>query len=104
MTIRKDMIELLQAKKMTLRELCIRYRQTPKDMLNDILHVAKTIQPEMELRMEIPVCRTCGYRYNDRSKITRPSRCPKCKKEDITEPRFWIEVKSQSASSHHDSE
>ena len=90
MTVRKEMIDVLQERKMSLRELAVHFRSTPKEITDGLLHVAKSIQPEMELRMEIPLCRTCGFLYKDRTKITRPSRCPKCKKEDITEPKFWI--------------
>ncbi|MFH0979010.1 MAG: transcriptional regulator [Candidatus Woesearchaeota archaeon] len=102
MTVRKGMIELLQEKRMTLRELAIQFKSTMKDTGKDLVHIAKSIQPEMELKMEIPVCRHCGYIYKERTRITRPSRCPKCKMEDITEPRFWIEIKNQSISSHHE--
>jgi len=92
MTVRKHIIEALKEKKMTLREIALAFKITVKDAGIDLQHIGKSIYPQMELKMEIPLCRSCGFKYMDRSKITRPSKCPKCKKEDITEPRFWIET------------
>jgi predicted Zn-ribbon and HTH transcriptional regulator len=90
MTVRKAIIALLSEKKMSLRDIALYFRITPKEVSEDLLHIGQSTYPKQELRMEIPVCRTCGYMFKDRKKITRPSRCPKCKKEAITEPKFWI--------------
>ena len=36
------------------------------------------------------VCRRCGFEFKERRRLTRPSRCPKCKGESIEEAAFSI--------------
>lgn len=58
-------------------------------IVDDINHIRRSIQPR-ELVMEPPVCQQCGFTYKERSRIKRPSRCPRCKHERIKEPLFHI--------------
>ncbi len=59
-----------------------------------LLHVAKTIRREsggrLLLYMEPPRCQRCGYVFRDLKKPRRPSRCPRCRSERISPPRFII--------------
>ena len=91
MTIRRELIEMLQERPMTIRELALHFRVMTDDIASDLRHIAKSIRPEMELRMEIPVCRSCGYEFRERTKLRTPSKCPECRHEKITEPKFWIQ-------------
>jgi transcriptional regulator len=43
-----------------------------------------------ELVVEPARCMGCEYIFRDRGKLSRPSRCPKCKGERIEPPRFRI--------------
>jgi transcriptional regulator len=43
-----------------------------------------------ELVVESARCMTCEYVFEDRTKLGRPSRCPKCKGERVEPPRFRI--------------
>ncbi|WP_420888076.1 hypothetical protein [Candidatus Nitronereus thalassa] len=40
--------------------------------------------------MEKPTCIDCGYEFRHRTRLKRPSRCPHCRSEAITYPRFSI--------------
>ncbi len=57
-------------------------------------HIAKTIRREsgghLQLYMIPPQCLRCGYVFRDLKKPRRPSRCPRCKSERISPPRFFI--------------
>jgi predicted Zn-ribbon and HTH transcriptional regulator len=91
MTVRKEIIDRLKENKMSIREIALHYHITTEEVATDLMHIGKSIYPRQELRMEIPVCRTCGFQFKERAKLKPPSKCPKCRHEKITEPKFWIE-------------
>lgn len=51
-------------------------------------HVGKSVGRKFEVLQ--PWCADCGYKFKDRSKSTKPSRCPMCKSEMINPPRFFV--------------
>jgi predicted Zn-ribbon and HTH transcriptional regulator len=36
------------------------------------------------------VCLECGFDFGERTRMTKPSRCPRCRSERISPARFWI--------------
>jgi predicted Zn-ribbon and HTH transcriptional regulator len=66
---------------------------TEREVEDHITHIIKSVARDRSLRfiLEPSECRRCGFAFHDRSKITRPSRCPRCHSEDITEPQYSIE-------------
>jgi len=72
----------------------------PRDkklVYNALEHIAKSIRrksrEKLVLAMIPPICRKCGYVFKDLDKPRKPSKCPKCKSERITEPKFKIIVR-----------
>mgnify|MGYP000073555243 CR=1 FL=1 len=65
-----------------------------KEIYNDLKHVGKTLYRETggreTLVMIPPQCLNCGYVFKDRSKVKRPSKCPRCRSERISQPSFMI--------------
>ena len=45
----------------------------------------------LRLRVEPARCVACGFEFRDRSRVSRPSRCPECRAERIAPARFSIE-------------
>lgn len=43
-----------------------------------------------EFEIEPAVCSKCDYAFDDRDRMTKPSRCPACKGQRIEPPRFRI--------------
>jgi hypothetical protein len=41
--------------------------------------------------VEPAFCHDCDFEFEDRARLTKPSRCPKCKGERLEAPRFRIE-------------
>lgn len=95
MTRRKEIIEVLKHRKLTLKGLADEFLAEQEDILEDLHHIAQTMFPEMDLRMELPECKTCGYEFKQRKKGKPPSRCPTCKGESITHPRYFIVERDQ---------
>ncbi len=56
-------------------------------------HIVKTVGRDANRRFlsEPSTCRQCAFEFKDRSRLTKPSRCPRCRSESITPPRFGIE-------------
>ncbi len=42
------------------------------------------------LRMEPARCLGCGFVFRDRQRLTRPGRCPRCRRTRISHPRFSL--------------
>jgi len=55
-------------------------------------HIVKTLARDdsRTFVLEPSHCQDCTYTFRDRTKLTRPSRCPRCKSEAITSPRYGI--------------
>lgn len=59
-----------------------------------LAHVVRTLARDHTRRfiLEPCACADCGFVFRERKKLTRPSRCPHCRSEDITAPRYGIDV------------
>jgi predicted Zn-ribbon and HTH transcriptional regulator len=58
--------------------------------LDHVEHIARSIDDGEQLLVAPPACDECGFDGFD-DLLNRPSRCPECKAEDVTEPRFRID-------------
>jgi predicted Zn-ribbon and HTH transcriptional regulator len=91
-TVRQQIIEKLEASRMTAHDLSRELRQSEQAILKHLPHVARSLAAiQRRLVMEPPVCLSCGFRFKKRDRMRAPSRCPLCKGEHITEPYFSIE-------------
>lgn len=91
-TRREEIIEMLKKGAMSAQDIANIYKTIAKDIEEDLHHIAKTIKPDFELKMYPARCVACGFEFKERSKIKRPSKCPKCKNESIEAPVFKIEA------------
>ena len=90
MTRRQEIIELLRTEELSVEDIAIIFRVHIKDILEDLKHIAKSIQPGEKLVMKPAQCEKCGYVFKKRSKIKTPSKCPKCKGNWIKASLFKI--------------
>lgn len=98
LTTREKIIEILRAssRPLTVDEISCNLGSDidPADIYEHLSHVSKTIRARSNGReilvMEPPTCRKCGYVFRDLKKPRKPSKCPRCKSEWITPPRFLI--------------
>jgi predicted Zn-ribbon and HTH transcriptional regulator len=58
-----------------------------------LAHVVKTVARDHSRRfiLEPSTCFDCGFMFRDRTRLTRPSRCPHCRSEGISAPCYRIE-------------
>ena len=90
MTRRQQIIEILEKQKSTAQHLANVFETTLKEILEDLEHIGKSIKPK-KLK-EIPAhCKSCNFVFKEREKVSKPSKCPRCRSEWIEAQRFWIE-------------
>ena len=92
MTRRSEITDILSQNKISLQEIANIYRVELKEILEDIKHIKRSIEPA-ELVMIPAQCKGCGFVFKERSKIKTPSKCPRCRHERIKAPLFTIKKK-----------
>ena len=90
MTRRQEIIEILSKEEKTAQELANFFRVELKFILDDLVHVKRSVRPR-KLKSKPAYCKACGFIFKERSKVSKPSRCPRCKKEAIQAAVFRIE-------------
>lgn len=90
-TRREEIYELLKKSEMSAQDLANLFHCTLFEIETDLMHLAKSVRPKYELRMYPARCKSCGFIFKQRTKIRRPSKCPKCREERISSPLFKIE-------------
>lgn len=90
MTRREEITEILSKRAESAHQLANYYKVTLKEILEDLEHIRKSVKPRR--LKQIPArCKHCGFIFKERSKIKKPSRCPRCRNERIQAQLFRIE-------------
>ena len=97
-TPRQRLIELLWGTRLSSHQLAQMLGLPERQVEEHLGHVAKTIarDPSRHFVLEPSCCPDCGFIFRDRTKLPRPSRCPVCKGESISAPRYGIEESPQA--------
>lgn len=90
MTRREKIIEMLQQQKYTAQHMANFFETTLKEILEDLAHIGKSIKPK-KLKTIPAYCKSCNFIFREREKVSKPSKCPKCRSEWIEAQMFWIE-------------
>lgn len=90
-TIRQRIIEMLEIAEYDVREISQQIGIREKEVCDHLPHIARSVAArKRKMSMTPAICIDCGFTYNDRKKFTRPSRCPKCKGQRISQARYGI--------------
>jgi len=90
-TRRQHIIDLLQLKSWSVYELAKELDVEVNTVVNDLEHIRKSISLPHKMHIFPPECTNCGFKFKERSKFTKPSRCPRCKGERIIPPMVKID-------------
>lgn len=92
-TPRQRIIDLITGTRLSSHQLAQMLGLPERLVEEHLTHVVKTLarDPLRRFILEPSVCPDCGFIFRDRTKLTRPCRCPKCRGEGITAPRYGIE-------------
>lgn len=92
-TARQRIIELLTDTRLSSRQLAQMVGLPERQIEEHLTHIVKTIARDRTKRfvLEPAMCPDCDFVFRERTKLTRPSRCPRCRGESTTAPRYGIE-------------
>ncbi|WP_178916392.1 transcriptional regulator [Natronomonas gomsonensis] len=90
-TTRQRIAEFLRHDSAEAGALANEFEITTAAALSHVEHIARSLDgTDEELLAAPPECRDCGFSSFD-DLTNRPSRCPECKSENVTEPAFTIQ-------------
>lgn len=75
----------------TARELSVRVRLPERDVVPHLEHLARSVRAAGErLAVEPARCLHCGFVFRERTRLGKPSGCPRCRAPHVTAPVFRI--------------
>jgi len=90
-TTRERMTERLRETPLPAGTLAREFEIQTSDALDHVQHIARSLDStDEQLLVAPPECEECGFDGFD-DLINRPSRCPECKAESVTEPVFRVD-------------
>jgi transcriptional regulator len=92
-TPRQRILDLLVGRMMTSRQLAAVIKISERQVEDHLVHIVRSVESNRSRRfvIEPSACLDCEFVFTDRSRVTRPSHCPKCRSENISMPRYGIE-------------
>jgi len=92
-TPRQRIADLLTLAPMTTQQIAAVVKMSERQVEDHLGHIMKTVARDRSVKFVLypSECKDCDFVFRDRNRITRPSRCPHCRSESLTDPRFSIE-------------
>jgi hypothetical protein len=90
-TLRRQITALLHDQEMDARDLSRELGLKEKEVYEHLAHVERSVAAAGGRFIMTPSrCLLCGYVFADRRRLTRPGRCPRCRRFKIMNPTFRI--------------
>jgi transcriptional regulator len=90
-TPRQTIARALTAASHSAYELSALARVPEKDVAAHLEHLARSLRRSGgRLDVEPARCRDCDYVFRERTRLTRPSACPRCRGQHLTAPVFRV--------------
>jgi len=93
-TPRQRIAALLRQGPLSVPEISRLTGGSVKGVLADLEHVRRGIEAAEAWTVAPAECASCGFRFKGREKLDVPSRCPRCRSEDIVEARYAITTRA----------
>ena len=91
-TVRSALREVLREGPLTARELSARVGIGEKEVYGHLEHLARSLKHSGErLRVEPAQCLACGFVFKERTRLSKPSKCPVCRNQRMDPSRFSVE-------------
>ncbi len=91
LTKRQALLRLLREQRWTSRELADALDIPEREVEAHLPHIVRSLARTSDVFLIEPSsCGSCGFEFQTRTRFTRPGRCPRCRGEDISPPRFEI--------------
>jgi len=90
-TCRQMIAELLMEGPRSCRELSQLVHQSEKEVVGHLEHLRKSLRSKgLRLVIDPAVCRKCDYTFDQRTRLSKPGRCPECRQSTIEPPLYSI--------------
>jgi predicted Zn-ribbon and HTH transcriptional regulator len=90
-TVRAELRRVLSEGFFTSRDLSVRVGISEKDVAEHLEHLSRSLKPTGErLEIEQARCLACGFVFKDRARLSKPSRCPVCKRQRLALARYRV--------------
>ena len=90
-TIREALRRVLSEGFFSAHELSGRVGISEKDVAGHLAHLARSLKASGDrFDVEPARCLDCGFVFKDRTKLTKPSRCPRCRDGQVAPPRYRV--------------
>jgi len=95
LTIRQLIMQSITGTLYSSRQLAELVGVPERQVEEHLTHITKSVARDRTRRfvLEPSRCRDCGFVFRNRTRLTRPSRCPRCRSEAILPPRYGIELR-----------
>lgn len=92
-TPRQRIADLLTLAPMTTQQIAAVVKMSERQVEDHLGHIMKTVARDRSVKFVLhpSACKDCDFVFRDRNRITRPSRCPRCRSELLTDPRYSVE-------------
>jgi len=90
-TARHAVMELIRDHPLSAREISNQAHMAEKEVYSHLEHIRLSIHASGGFLEVTPAeCRSCGFVFAKRDRLTPPGKCPVCRDEYIFEPLFSI--------------
>jgi len=90
---RKNLIPLLVNRPLTVTQIARMVDESPGQIADDLRHVLRSLKhTAYKAHVQPARCRGCGFEFSE-EKLTKPSKCPKCRSTWLQEPTVEVEEK-----------
>ena len=88
-TARQALEDALRTELLTAHELSAAVGIAERDVVSHLEHLARSAKARgARFIIERAACGDCGFVFDERQRLSRPSRCPKCRGTHVLGPRF----------------
>ena len=92
-TIRRDIIELMKRGPVTPFDLSGILRVSEREAAFHLEHALETASAKYQIEVTPAHCKSCGFVFRDRRKVSKPSRCPRCKATRVEAAAYTVREK-----------
>jgi len=90
-TLRQAIVKYLEEGPCTARDLSQLIGIREKEVVPHLEHIQKSLRTsKRKLIVQPAVCLSCSYVFKNRTRLTRPSACPRCRNQQIDPPVFSL--------------
>jgi len=87
-TLRQQIAITLEDAEYSIHDLAELYGLRRQEILGHLDHVQRSVKKRFKVRPA--QCSGCDFVFENRTRLSTPSRCPQCKKERVQGP--WIRI------------